>query len=253
MPTALDIAFWIGLLVSLAKLSDFILDSAQQLRFQKFMNRLAERLIDLNVVKWYPRLREYKLNIPIFIFVFGVEWFMLWRLLSHNDKFMESTHAIHADGWRSHLTLASWQFIMYLLIVNVLARLRRAWTFCVSTVVPIIIAIPFIILSSFAFLGWAVFVSNIHKTDPQSLNPQTFMIVFWAVLGLVAAAVLWFWLSLVLSGMGIVLGVVWLFVSVLRELFWRIVTHAKGAWTAVWLLITGVLGVVELFIHFKRS
>jgi hypothetical protein len=79
------------------------------------------------------------------------------------------------------------------------------------------------------------------------------MIVFWAVLGLVAAAVLWFWLSLVLSGMGIVLGVVWLFVSVLRELFWRIVTHAKGAWTAVWLLITGVLGVVELFIHFKRS
>lgn len=247
MPTALDIAFWIGLLGSLAKLSDFILDSAQQLRFQKFMNRLAERLIDLNVVKWYPRLRDFEVNIPLFIFVAGVEWLLLSWLASHDPK-----HTIHTDDWR-YLTLASWQFIMYLLIVNFLARLRRAWAFCVSTLLPIIIAIPFIVLSFFAFIGWAAFVSSLNKADIAKLNPQLFMTLLWAVLGLVAAASLWLFLSVVLSSMGLVVLASWLIVSFLRELFWRIVTHAKGAWTAIWLLITGVLGVLELFIHFKKS
>jgi hypothetical protein len=66
-PTFVDGAVFIGILGTIAKLSDLILDSHQQEQFQRFMDRLTLQLIDLNVIKWYPSLRKVSFNIPIFV------------------------------------------------------------------------------------------------------------------------------------------------------------------------------------------
>jgi hypothetical protein len=85
-PTFLDGAVVIAIFGSLAKLSDLILDSHQQAQFQRFMDRLTERLIDLNVIKWYPRLRESR--------IVGVEWIIIARL-GRNPKLTESLKTLH--------------------------------------------------------------------------------------------------------------------------------------------------------------
>jgi hypothetical protein len=76
---------------------------------------------------------------------------------------------------------------------------------------------------------------------------------FWVGVYLIVAVGLWFWLAVVLSGIGLMVSAAHLVVNVLRGLLWRIVTHAKGAWTAVWLLITGILSVLEVAVHFKNG
>ena len=195
-PKLLDASVAIGVLGIVAKASELILDSHQQEQFQQFMEKLTAYLIDVNVVKWYPRLRQLSLNVPIFAIVLAVEWLTLSRL-ERNPKLVEQLHTLHANGWRPYVPLACWQFIMYLVIVHFLARIRRPFTFCVSTLVPILLAIPFFILSLFAFMGWAVFIGTVYKNDPSALNPTTFMIVLYGVLGLLAVATLWFWLAVV--------------------------------------------------------
>ena len=79
------------------------------------------------------------------------------------------------------------------------------------------------------------------------------MVSFRVVIALVAVATLWFWLAGVLSGLGLVVSAAYFLVATLRELLWRVVTHAKGAWTPVWLLITAILGLLELFIRTKKG
>jgi hypothetical protein len=244
-PKLLDTGVAIGVLGIVAKASELVLDSHQQKRFQQFMERLTEYLIDLNVVKWYPRLRQYSLNVPIFAFVIMAEWFMLSRL-GRNSGLTQQLHTLHSGGWGSYISLACWQFIMYLVIVDFLARIRRPWIFCISTLVPIVVAVPFFILSLFAFMGWAVFIATAYKNDPGSLNPTTFMIVLYRVFGLLAVAALWFWLSIALFGMGIAVTVLWLLASFLREVFWRITTYAKGAWAATWIMVTVILSIIDL-------
>jgi len=144
-PTFLDGAVALGILGCMAKGADLILDSHQQTQFQRFMDRVTLRLIDLNVIKWYPRLREIGLNVPIFLFIVGVEWIIIARF-GRNPKLTENLKPLHAGGWRPYAILACFQFYIYQVLVNRLARIRRAWVFCVSTLIPGILAIPFIIL-----------------------------------------------------------------------------------------------------------
>jgi hypothetical protein len=47
-PTILNWAFVLALIGSIAKVSDLVPDSSQELRFQGFLNRVTEHLIDLN-------------------------------------------------------------------------------------------------------------------------------------------------------------------------------------------------------------
>jgi hypothetical protein len=120
-PAVLNWAFVLALIGSIAKVSDLVLDSSQQLRFQRFLNRVTEHLIDLNILKWYPRLREYTLSIPVFLLIVAIEAAILLQI----HKFESPAHA----GWQSYFSLALWQFLMYLIIVNLLARIRRTWLF----------------------------------------------------------------------------------------------------------------------------
>jgi hypothetical protein len=246
----LHLSVGIGLFGVLAKFSELILDSHQQAQFQNFMGKTTEHLIDLNVVKWYPRLREFTFNTPIFIVIVGVEWLILARF-AHDPKIMQNARQLHAGGWRPYVSLGAWQFVMYLVIVNWLARIGRAWRFCVSTLIPGILAVPFVVFAFFALFGWIAFVGAVYKSDPQTLNPTLFKFMFFGFLGILAVAVLWFWLAGVLFVMGFIVSSIWFMVSFLRGLFWRITTYAKGAWAAFWIVITGILSLIDLLLTNK--
>jgi hypothetical protein len=215
------------------------------------LNKVTERLIDLNILRWYPRLREYKLNVPIFLFILAIEALVF----SRSEKFTASLRAQHIHGWRPYPGLALCQFLMYLVMVNFLTRIRRAWLFCVCTLLPGALAIPALFLALLLFVEFAGMVAGIQRTDPQSIisNADAIVAAFWVGVYLIVAVGLWFWLAVVLSGIGLMVSAAHLVVNVLRGLLWRIVTHAKGAWTAVWLLITGILSVLEVAVHFKNG
>jgi hypothetical protein len=249
-PRFLDAATLIGLVGCIAKLSELILDSHQQAQFQLFMDRLTERLIDLNVVKWYPRLRKAAFNVPIFLFIVGVEWVIIARL-GRNPKLTENLKTLHVGGWQPYARLACFQFLIYLGIVNWLARIRRAWVFCMSTLIPGILAIPFIIISAFSMVGWTVYIGMTYKDSPQVFVDTMFMVVLWCVLGSVAIAGLWLYLSAVLFALGLIVSLLWLTAGFLRELFWRMTTYAKGAWAAVWIVVTAILTITDVFLRTK--
>jgi hypothetical protein len=246
----LDGAVVIGILGTIAKVSDLILDSHQQAKFQRFMDRVTLRLIDLNVIKWYPRLRNPALNIPIFLFIIGAEWLIIARF-GRSPNLTKSLKSLNADGWRPYATLACFQLVMYQVIVNRLARIRREWVFCLATLIPGISAIPFMALSFFAMVGWMVLVSQSYKDSRIVTHPIAFLAVFWGVMGLLAIAVLWLYLSAVLFALGILVSLLWLVTGFLRQLFWRVTTYAKGAWAAAWIIVTAILASADVFLKAK--
>jgi hypothetical protein len=42
------------------------------------------------------------------------------------------------------------------------------------------------------------------------------------------------------------------FAALIRAVVWRIAAYNKGAWVAITLLFTVVLGIVEIYVHTKR-
>jgi hypothetical protein len=59
-------------------------------------------------------------------------------------------------------------------------------------------------------------------------------------------------LAVVLTLLGLAVSLCYFTVVITRPLLWRIVTHAKGAWAAVWILVTAILGVLELLVREKK-
>ncbi len=84
-------------------------------------------------------------------------------------------------------------------------------------------------------VGWMVFTSQTYTDNPSVQNPTMFLTVFWGVMVLFATAVLWLYLSAILFALGGLVLLVWLISGLLRELCWRVSTHVKGAWAAVWM------------------
>lgn len=251
-PTFLDGAVVIGILGCIAKAADLFLDSYQQAQFQRFIDRVTLRLIDLNVIKWYPRLRNLTLNIPIFLFIVGTEWIIIARL-GRNPKLTENLNTLHVGGWQTYARLACFQFLLYLGIVNWLARIRKGWLFCASTLIPGILAIPFMILSFFAMIGWMVFLGMRYKDNPQPMDTTVFFVLLFGVLVLFAIAVLWLYLSAIIFALGSMVFCLWLLAGFLRELFWRMTTYAKGAWAAAWIVVTVILAMADVYMKAKGS
>jgi hypothetical protein len=244
-PIVLNWAFALALVGSFAKLSDLILDTSQQLRFQNFLNRVTERLIDLNILRWYPRLREFRSNIPIFLAVVAIEA----ALVLGSGKYKPHSHA----GWRSYFSFVFWQFCLYLIIVNLLARIRSAWLFCVCTLVPIVFAVPAFLFGFLLVVAWAKAFTDIYNADPQNTNLKGLETGFWILLVFLGVASVFLALSLVLTLLGLAVSLCHFAIVFTRALLWRIVTHTKGAWAAIWILISGILGVLELLVRERKT
>jgi hypothetical protein len=240
----LHLAFVISVLVNFAKASELVLDSSQQLRLQEFLNKVTERLIDLNILKWYPKLREFRYCMPIFLIVLGLEAL----LILHGSGKIRANHA-SGPGWLSWCLLAIVQFLFYWPIVQLLARVRSAWLFCACVVSPVFLLVRAYFFSIIVFAAWMKGIGEAYLPNASHYNPK--VVLFLIVIGLIffAVASLVFVLCVALTALGVVVSLCHAAVVIAREALWRIVTYAKGAWAALCILLTVVLGFLELLVR----
>jgi hypothetical protein len=115
-----------------------------------------------------------------------------------------------------------------------------------------VLAVPGFFLGILLLYAWAKVVTDAYHADPQHINGTVLMTEFWILFGIMGAGAVFFDLACVLTLLGVAVSLCHFTVVFSRALLWRIVTHTKGAWNAVWILITGILGVLDLLVREKK-
>lgn len=232
----LDVAFIVGVIGIVAKASELILDSSQQLRVQRFLDKVTLRLIDWNILKWYPRLREYRINLPIFAVIVLMEIIL-----------MAQPHSTRKPvGWRPYLLIFAIQWPIYLAYVHVLAKSKNRLVFCILAILPILVGIGFAFVAFGALLVWASVLRDLSHSNPSHINLEYVLNAFYLLLPALLIGAVLLLLTLLLTLLGLAVTGLHVAIELLRAMMWRIVTYGKGAWAAVWLLATVALGVFEL-------
>lgn len=237
----LDAAFILGVIGIVARASELMLDSSQQLRVQRCLDKVTLRLIDWNILKWYPRLREYKINLPIFAAIVLVEIVLMTR-----------PHVARRPvGWRPYLLIFAIQWLIYLAYVHVLAKSKNRLVFCLLTILPILVGAAFGLLAFGALLVWVALLRDLSHSNPSHINLQYVLNAWYLILPALLIGAVLFLLTLILTLLGLAVTSLHIAIEFLRAMMWRIVTYGKGAWAAVWLLVTIALGIFELVLRTK--
>jgi hypothetical protein len=236
----LDAAFILGVIGIVAKASELILDSSEQLRVQRSLDRVTLRLIDWNILKWYPRLREYKINLPIFTAIVLMEIVL-----------MTQPRARRPIGWSSYLLIFAIQWPIYLAYVCVLAKSKNRLVFCILAILPILVGIGFAFIAFGALLVWVSLLRDLSHSNPSHINLEYVLNAFYLLLPALLIGAVLLLLTLLLTLLGSAVTGLHVAIELLRAMMWRIVTYGKGAWAALWLLATVALGVFELAMRTK--
>lgn len=225
-----------------AKASELILDSSQQLRVQRFLNNVTLRLIDWNILKWYPRLREYKINLPIFGAIVLME-ILLMALRPHIPR--------RPIGWRPYLLIFAIQWPIYLAYVHLLAKSKNRLVFCILAILPILVGIGSGFIAFGALLVWVSLLRDLSHSNPSHINLEFVLNAFYLILPALLIGAVLLLLTLLLTLLGLAVTGLHVAIELLRAIMWRIVTYGKGAWAAVWPLTTVALGIFELVMRTK--
>ena len=220
----LTVATVLSILQALAKGAELLLDSEQQKTFQKAINTLTLRLIDLNPIRHYRRLSERKVQVIWLGISVLIAWTTSlasfgWRLLLHS-------------GWASVYALAipGLMYFPFRMIVSWLARSANALRMIVK-------AMAFLLLGSAAFTAlWIEFYDD--EYGPPLFISLPFFII----------AAPFFYAAVIVVLIYTAQGAAWL----LKHVFWRIATSAKGAWSAFIIVLAALLAVAESVVAIKR-
>jgi hypothetical protein len=234
----MHVTFWVAVTAWLTKIGDLILDSHQQAQLQKACNALTLWLIDLQILKWYPRLSEYKVNIPVFLFILAAE------LASGFYKGKQVTP-------RAALLFAAFQWPVFLAIVTFLSKRQTPLRFCLWAVSLWFAAWACMIFSIAVGVVWGGTFVNLYRTSPdllinnfKAVTASFSVAIFLFALGLCTAA-----LTAVLCLMWLAAFVCYLLVATARQFMWRVATYAKGAWAALCLLAAPLMAVIEFMVN----
>jgi hypothetical protein len=237
----LDAAFIVGIIGIVVKASELILDSSQQLRVQRFLDKVTLRLIDWNILKWYPRLKEYKINLSIFAAIVLMEIVL-----------MAQPHVARRPvGWTPYLLIFAIQWPIYLTYVHVLAKSRNRLVFCILAILPILVGIGVGFIAFGAMLVWVAILRDLSHSNPSHINLEYVLNAFYVLLPALLIGAVLLLLTLFLTLLGLAVTGLHVAIEVLRATMWRIVTYGRGAWAAIWLLATVALGVFELVMRAK--
>lgn len=237
----LDASFLILLVGNLAKAGELVLDSSQQLRVQRFLDAVTLRLIDLNILKWYPRLRESKFNLPIFLLIILVQLLLIARVGKLSL----------AHGATPYVLIFTLELPVYLFYISLLSRIRWAWLFCVFTLTPMLIGFRILWFGLMVFFGWAKAITDFSHNNSQQLDLRTIEVTLLIAAFVLLFALTTFILSVVLTWLGVMVSSCYLAVIFIRGLMWRIVTYSKGAWAAVLVLVTALIGGLDALLRAK--
>jgi hypothetical protein len=236
----IDVGFAVGLLGALAKGGDLVLDSFQQAKLQKWMENLTLWLIDLNIVRWYPRLGGLRIASLTFALVIATE--MAATLAGHVN--LKPTF----DG--TILFLAP-QALVFWPYTKFLSKRKSSLSFVLWNLVISVVMVAVGAGSSYA-------ISKLLAPGPghMMISIQDYVKHHGPFSGIIIGVVVLFALvmfsgflavaqGLVLLVMAGVAFVAHISVEVLKRFMWNVVTYVKGAWAALWIVATVILGVIQ--------
>lgn len=212
---------------ALVKVLEIALDSGQKLAFQRATEKLTLKLIDLDPIRHYQRLREHKVQLKWLAVVSLFAW-ALTLFISFQDVGFDFRGWWRAwwpsrpgDFWlaASILSIPVVLYLPFRLILWWLGRSRDVWIMLIKA------AILGLIFSG-AVVG--------DRYNVPLLDAPLFTWIFG----------LCFYTAAIVALLYLAQGAVWMF----RHVMWRIATDAKGAWSASLFLIAALLAVAATLV-----
>lgn len=224
----LDTATTISVIAAVTKLGDLVLDSSQQARLQKYLDKLTLSLIDLSKLSWYPYLRNLKVVVALFILGFAIQEYVFLKypgLLTINP-FLDSV-----------------RFVVGLVVFAMLARkasLASSTKRFIFSLLPGFAAFP--IFGAILFIFGEI--RDLLKSD-SFFGFVMIMVAFPLALALLALLISSAGFIAMLT-VGVLAFACYCLIVFIRGLMWRIVSYSKGAWAAILFMVTGLLGIAEV-------
>ena len=257
----LDVALVLGIFINLVKAGDLFLRPHQQARVQSFFEDLTLRVEDVRPIEWLGRLATPRAHLVLVLI--GVVEFL---------SVMAAVAGIPDSRGNALAPLGSNAFVFQvasiICSIPALALTAKrhgpplvAWLLGPPPIQGIVrrflktLALGFLALALYEFIlfglvvllwGWEPFDSldlSFGRGGPGVLVIGVGLLLVWP-------AFVWFWVITQVGGL-IIWAVIWVrllevILKVVRALCWRIVEYNKGAWAAVVLIITGILGLAKL-------
>jgi|CZKH01.1.fsa_nt_gi hypothetical protein len=220
--TLLNLVAIVAIAQAAVKSLEIALDSRQKLAFQHAAEALTLKLIDLDPIRHYQRLREHRVQLrwlaAVVIFAWAAALFVSLQEVGFDFR----------AWWRSGTDFWSATYFLWVTIAFYLPFRVLLWWLGRSRNVRIM-------LIKAATLG--VLVAGGVFADRYNL---------WILDTLPATLILSlsFYSAAVVALLYIAQAVVWLF----RHIMWRIATDAKGAWSAALFVLAALLSLVAALV-----
>jgi hypothetical protein len=239
----LDIVTAVSLFAAVTKLGEIVLDSKQQLWIQRRVDDLCLALIDMNIINWYPRLRQIRLNVPVFIV--GL---IIFQLLAVTAM---PRWSIFQRSISINVMLLVLEFVIYWVWILIVASAETSNEFLRRSLVPGLIAYALFvgIYSDYPYSLFSILAPRLTTLDQLPVLILFLGYVVVCTLLLVLPCLFAFMVcAVVVASLASVFFVAFLAISILRGVVWRISTYAKGAWAGLLFVLTGILGIAEIIV-----
>lgn len=208
---------------ALVKILEMALDDKQKQDFQHATERLALKLIDLDPIRHYQRLRERKTQHRWFsaVVVFAIGLTFVVMLIDYGFSIRA---VVRNEG-----DLKSWVYFLFAIVLIYLPFRLVLWWFGRSRNVLVMLAKAapiWLMIGGFVIFG--------DRLSFEWTNSYWFVIF----LGM------FFYSSAIIVLLYVAQVLVWMF----RHIMWRIATDSKGAWSASLFLLASILGLAAVFI-----
>ena len=230
----IGVAFWISLALSGLKLLEILVSQERQRKVEGWLESITLRLsyVDLSTV--YADLRKLKVQLGL-----GVVTLLLANtafgigLMMMGLQFRQIL-LVFAGNVRFFLVQIPLALILFPLVMMWLVRSERNSSFVKK--VCLVYAVALAVLVVGVLSGHDIFLSGYPKIRPFVILPFTIPVSVC------------FYASVYVTAIKAAQVLVWLITKIL----WRIIEYPKGAWTGLLFLVTGVLGLGEVFLRAKN-
>ncbi|MGD0988566.1 MAG: hypothetical protein ABR874_12200 [Candidatus Sulfotelmatobacter sp.] len=202
---------------------EIVLDSRQQLVFQQLIERLALKLIDLDPIRHYLRLRETKVQLRWLAAVVALTWTIICLITLQSQHY--DLHKWWSSGtnlWRVN-HFPSMSLVLYLIFCLVLwwfGRSRDTFTVLLK------VGLFTMALAAIGFVGGMFDVYLLDKLQFTFISAT-----FFYTAGLIVV-------------LYVTQAAVWLF----RHILWRIATDTRGAWSAFLFVVAALLALAAALV-----
>ena len=265
--TALDLAFATGILINSIKGADLLLRPHQQKRIQDWAEVTTLRLEYARPLRWFSKLATPR-GTRILLLIGVAEFFFVGVTVGTVQAISKETN-LHERLLQVGALLLSAVCIPYI-VSNAGPRLVT-WLFKKQSIMSFALRFVVLLMGGFAFfmlyqaaliyVGWITIGRHTKFFDYfDSIFDETSRAAVFDVVGLL---LVWpfftmFWIITQVGGLAMwcaaAVGVAEITLKFLRGLAWRIIEFNKGAYAALTLILTVVIGLADFVVrsHHQR-